>query len=164
MKFQPGKSHQQSTVATSTPLQLTHVSCQFHGMALQEYALDAITGHVALRIGADLYHLDASDIEAAALSTQNVSPHNAQIPIQVVSDFHQQQERLIKIDMNRHLSRMDVCETDFGVTSALLTVRGQVWQRINEPFLPSELGKCDFPRENTRRTQYLCPKQSRACS
>jgi hypothetical protein len=135
-------------------------------MALQEYALDAITGHVALRIGADLYHLDASDIEAA-LSTQNVSPHNAQIPIQVVSDFHQQQERLIKIDMNRHLTRMDVCETDFGVTSALLTVRGQGWQRINVPFLPSWENaalELDFPRENTRRTQYLCPKQSRACS
>lgn len=57
-------------IRTNTPafnpsqfVQLTRVSCEFGGMALQEYTLDPVTQNVVLRIGADLYWMSAESIQ-----------------------------------------------------------------------------------------------------
>jgi C-terminal processing protease CtpA/Prc len=111
-------------------IQLTHVSCEFNGLSLQEYTLDPITGSVVLRIGADLHHLSAEVIRAKLLgSSDDTGDHlvPSKLPIQVLSDFHEQQERLIKVNVLKHLSNMDVFTTHFDTAALLMTVRGQVW-------------------------------------
>lgn len=112
-------------------VQLTRVSCQFDGMALQEYSADPVTGNVLLRIGADLHYLSASQVRAALLEGTTALKHSAavplKLPIQVTSDFHEQQERLIKVGALKDMTSVDIFETNFGTTYLLLTLRGQVW-------------------------------------
>jgi C-terminal processing protease CtpA/Prc len=44
-------------------IQITDTSCDFEGRVIQEYSVDPSTGHMVLRIGADLYWMTASDIQ-----------------------------------------------------------------------------------------------------
>lgn len=119
----------------SVMIQLTSISCQSNGMALREYALDIVTGNILLRVGADLHLLTAEAVqEALATASQNPSafgmkppPPPQHVPIQINSDFREQQERLIAIDVKNHLTDADVFDTDFGMTGFLMTVRGQLW-------------------------------------
>jgi C-terminal processing protease CtpA/Prc len=111
----------------NTIVQLTSISCQFNGMALREYALDVVTGNILLRIGADLHWLAADTVQQMLESQKPGSTVPPHLPIQVNSDFHEQQERLIDIDLNDDLTDADIFETDFGLTGFLMTVRGQLW-------------------------------------
>ena len=123
-------------------VQLTHVSCQYNGRSLQEYAVDAVTGNVVLRIGADLHLLSAIDIQDRLRESQQqqngegpprfLKASSRMLPtprlaVAVYSDFHEQQERIIPISMTKHLKGADVYETAFGSTAMLMTVRGQLW-------------------------------------
>jgi C-terminal processing protease CtpA/Prc len=123
----------QPILAGSTFVPLTNVACQWNGWALREYAVDAVTGHIVLRIGADLHWLSAETVRgmltAASSPTKPVRsiPKPNPFPIQINSDFVEQQERIIEIDMTQHLTDADVFETDFGMTGFLATVRGQLW-------------------------------------
>lgn len=44
-------------------IQITDTACDFEGRLIQEYTIDAVTGNVVARIGADLYLLGAETIE-----------------------------------------------------------------------------------------------------
>ena len=44
-------------------IQITDTLCDFEGRVIQEYSIDSVTGHMVLRIGADLYWMTASDIQ-----------------------------------------------------------------------------------------------------
>ena len=112
-----------------TPIQLTAVSCQFNGQALQEYSVDPVTGQIVLRIGADLHRLTLPQIQPRLLRAKPpaiVQP--AALQLKVLSDFHEQQERLVKVDLTKHLSTTaDILDLQFGTTVTLLTLRGQLW-------------------------------------
>jgi len=111
-------------------VQLTRVSCQFQGRAVREYTVDAVTGDVLLRIGADLYHLSAERIRATLQSDGGSTTTMAvptRVPVAVYSDFHELQERHIPVRVLQHLTAVDAFDTHFDTTAALLTLRGQVW-------------------------------------
>jgi C-terminal processing protease CtpA/Prc len=107
------------------PIQLSHVSCRFNGQALQEYTVDPVTNHVVLRVGADLYLLKSKLIQQMLAKGKTVDP--VLLPIQVYSDFHEQQERMIKANAVQHMSFADVFDTAYGTTSLIATMRGQTW-------------------------------------
>lgn len=44
-------------------IQITDVSCDFEGRAIREYSIDPATGHMVVRIGADLYFMNSADIQ-----------------------------------------------------------------------------------------------------
>eukprot|EP00566_Odontella_aurita_P007083 CAMPEP_0113588324 /NCGR_PEP_ID=MMETSP0015_2-20120614/35443_1 /TAXON_ID=2838 /ORGANISM="Odontella" /LENGTH=724 /DNA_ID=CAMNT_0000494167 /DNA_START=99 /DNA_END=2270 /DNA_ORIENTATION=+ /assembly_acc=CAM_ASM_000160 len=46
------------------PVRLTSVSCEFDGVPLSEYAIDAASGDVVLRIGADLHLIPREEVAA----------------------------------------------------------------------------------------------------
>jgi hypothetical protein len=54
-------------------IQITDTSCDFEGRVIQEYSIDIKTGHMVLRIGADLYWMTADAIQAKLLRS---SPNN----------------------------------------------------------------------------------------
>lgn len=112
-------------------IQLTNVACQFNGMTLLEYTSDVDTGNILLRVGADLFWLSSDKVHRLLTSKTTVDsasiPRPSSVYIQINSDFAEQQERIIEIDMKEHLSEADVFETDFGMTGFLMTVRGQLW-------------------------------------
>ena len=140
---QTGTTTNPDTITMFPPesmIQLTHISCQFNGMSLQEYTVDtsnsAQSGRpssgVILRIGADLYHISSDQIDTTLLNGNSNGNHPSSnqpvlLPIQVLSDYHEQQERLIKIDYPDQYGRLDVFTTHFESTSLLMTLRGQVW-------------------------------------
>ncbi len=116
--------------------QLTQVSCEFDGKPLVEYSVDSITG-----IGADLHLLKAQTIHDK-LSNDNQKKNDkdpnkrklketkgtiSKLPITVFSDFHEQQERLIPVSVPGDVTTVDVYQTAFGGTSALLGLRGQLF-------------------------------------
>lgn len=144
--------------ALSPMIQLTRVSCHFEGMALQEFAVDEVTGHVLLRIGADLYSLPALAVRDGLLQpSTEFTAIPVPFPVQVVSDFHNQLERHIKVDVKEHLTMVDVFDV-FGPmfevsTLTLLTLRGQVWVT---PVLQSQ-GDALFPGSG----QYVPPRRYR---
>lgn len=107
-------------------VQLTKASCQFNGMDLREFAVDKKTNDIVLRIGADLYRLGADEVSATLEQSGNIAQPSL-IPLQLMSDFHEQQERILKVDVNVHMTSADVFETDFEMTNTLLTLRGQLW-------------------------------------
>jgi len=106
-------------------VQLTAASCQFHGWAVREYAVDPVTGHVVLRIGADLFQLTRQQIETT-LNNNNIATPTL-LPVAVRSDLHERQERHIAVDLGKHVTAVDVFDTHFDTVAALLTLRGQVW-------------------------------------
>ena len=120
---------------------LTQVSCDFDGKPLVEYAVDSVTGNVILRIGADLYLLEYKVIRDKLPSTsqkdkkkkdedgdRRLAANDIQrLPIVVCSDFHEQQERLIPVSLPQDVTTVDVYETAFGGTSALVGLRGQLF-------------------------------------
>lgn len=126
-----------SKPSVKSPVQLTRISCDFQGKALQEYAFDSKTGAVILRIGADLHILSAAHIRDAIESQKTTTP--SRLSIQVLSDFHEQQERLIPVTLPDMLVGADVFEASHGTTNMLLAIRGQVWvvpvvRKPNPPF------------------------------
>ena len=50
-------------------IQITNVACDFEGRVIREFVVDPITQHATLRIGADLYHLQASQIDQQLSTT-----------------------------------------------------------------------------------------------
>ncbi|KAL7576902.1 hypothetical protein ACA910_006666 [Epithemia clementina (nom. ined.)] len=120
------------------PVALTQISCQFNGQSLQEYSVDAVTGRIVLRVGADFYTLTREQVMArysqeTSSSSSSTSLSSSlfvrptRLPIHVYSDFHETQERLIPLKIT-HFSTADVMEgVGQGNPAALLTVRGQAW-------------------------------------
>jgi hypothetical protein len=95
-------------------VQLTRISCQFDGMALQEYSVDPVHGDV-LKKAEVLANLQAPPGDISI-------PHK--LPVQVLSDFHEMQERQIRVDVVNDLKAADIFETNFDTTAMLLTLRG----------------------------------------
>ena len=112
-------------------IQLTQVSCDFDGKSLMEYALDDVTGHIVLRIGADLQIMKNNVIQDKLSGKENHDRRLAKdiqpLDITVFSDFHEHQERLIPVQIPGDVTTVDVYETAFGGTSALLGLRGQLF-------------------------------------
>jgi hypothetical protein len=121
-----------STWLAAAPI--TRVYCQFGGLPVREYSVDRSTGDVVLRIGADLYRVDKTDISRALTQSPSISSDDIfpqKIDLAVLSDFHELQERQIRVHIPRHLSTLDVFATseddDTSGTAVLMTIRGQVW-------------------------------------
>ena len=113
-------------LTSSSLVQLTQSSCDFDGMAVQEYTVDVETFVMVVRIGADLYSMDVGTLGQGNADTfTSVVPKV--LPIRVLSDFRERQERLIKVKINHHLMDMDAFETSFDTVAHLLTLRGQLW-------------------------------------
>ncbi len=108
------------------PMPLTSVSCQFGGKSVREFAAD-ISGSVILRIGADLHYLSSAQILDRFSHKKKPFDIPEVLSMHVTSDFHEQQERLIPVNLLKHLTGVDVFDTSFGTTSALMTLRGQAW-------------------------------------
>lgn len=108
------------------PIPLTSVSCQFGGRSLREFAADT-NGSAVLRIGADLYFMPFKDVLDRISNKKMTFDVPDLLSIHVASDFHEQQERLIPVNLPKHLTGVDVFVTSFGTTSALMTLRGQAW-------------------------------------
>ncbi|GKY93424.1 hypothetical protein MPSEU_000309900 [Mayamaea pseudoterrestris] len=114
------------TASLPRPVQITHVSCQYNGMALQEYAVDPVTNNVVLRVGADLHLLTSKQMERR-IQNKVSTVHAQKLAIQIYSDFHELQERQIMVDPTMHLTAGDVFDTAHGSKSFLATLRGQTW-------------------------------------
>lgn len=111
----------------ATPIQITHVSCQFNGQSLREFSVDAATNNIVLRIGADLHFLSVQQLQKrlAGEVDQVTLPR---LNIQVYSDFHEQQERFIEVNPAKDMSSSaDIFATGFGTVNVLMTLRGQTW-------------------------------------
>lgn len=124
-------------VSGGQPIPLTRSSCQFHGLAVREYTVDSVSQNVILRIGADLYLLTAAQIVAMLEGGPIVKPQR--LAIQILSDFHEQQERLIPVTTGKDMQFGDVMAAVFGTNYLLATIRGQVWalptvSDIDEPY------------------------------
>lgn len=107
--------------------QLTQSSCHFGGMAVQEYTVDVESSLMVLRIGADLYSVDLQGLVKGATTEVFTSVVPTLMPIRVLSDFHEMQERSIKVNIEHHLKGMDAFDTTFDTVAHLLTLRGQLW-------------------------------------
>ena len=127
------------TIDAKEMIPVTDVSCEFDGRLIREYAVDPTSGHVTVRIGADMYLINRSDIhnklksslrrlESSQESTRTtISDTIKRIPIVVHSDFHEQQERLIPVDTYWHMTSADIYETIVGTVQLVMTLRGQLW-------------------------------------
>ena len=139
--------------AMTRPIALTQISCDLNGQSLQEYSVDAVTGRIVLRVGADLYTLSAhqmaprlryaarqvvnnnnnDDKNPGTTDTASLPPlvPPTRLSISVFSDFHETHERLIPLQMHKHFEFADVIvmgdSEDAIPPAALLTVRGQAW-------------------------------------
>jgi len=110
------------------PVKLTSISC-IDGMSLQEFAIDAAKSNIVLRIGADLHSLSASEVEDA-LSQKSVNSFSLppqRLPIAIYSDFYNLHERIIPLLNPSDVKNIDVFEAGYGVISALMTARGQLF-------------------------------------
>jgi C-terminal processing protease CtpA/Prc len=118
--------YQEGGPRLAKPIPLTSVSCQFGGKSVREFAADT-SGSVILRIGADLHYLSSAQILDRFSHKKKPLAVPEVLPIRVASDFHEQQERLIPVNLLKHLTDVDVFDTSFGTTSAVMTLRGQAW-------------------------------------
>lgn len=110
------------------PMKLTSISC-INGMSLQNFAVDTANGNIVLRIGADLHSLSASEIEDA-ISQQTIKSFSLQpqrLPIAVYSDFNNLHERIIPLHNPTDVNTIDVFDAGYGMVSALMTARGQLF-------------------------------------
>ena len=123
---------------TSAPQMITQVSCWYNGLSLVEYDIDTANGNIVLRIGADLYILPADTVLSDSLSGDSPAQ---KLSLAVYSDFHELHERLVHNIFPSKVSTVDVFDTAFGTTAALLTVRGQLFVA---PVLPDS----DLPDYN----------------
>lgn len=107
-------------------VKVTNLECAEQGRTLQEYRVDVPKGNIVLRIGADLFEIASTEVESAL---DDGAPFSSpkQITVQVLSDFHEIQERLIPFNLLNHLRHVDVLSLPSGQTSALMTIRGQTW-------------------------------------
>lgn len=114
---------------TTLPVRLTSVSCEFNGIDLSEYSIDSASGDVILRIGADLHRVSSESIkDRLSVMKSSAEPvASRQLPIAVYSDFSNMQERLIPMEITRHLTDLDAFETSYGTITTLLTARGQTF-------------------------------------
>lgn len=103
---------------------LTRTSCQFNGMTIREYAVDPVTNHVVLRIGADLFQLKSTDVTATLRDATAISKPKP-MSVRVYSDFSSLQERMVPLT-DAIYQRVDVVSLASG-TATLLTLRGQTW-------------------------------------
>ena len=123
--------HSGATATTTTAYTLgnaktlTHVSCDYAGLSLQDYTVDG--SNAVLRIGADLYLLSLAGAGGKA----------KELDIVVYSDFHEHQERLLPVTMITDMISFDIYTTAFGSTAALLGVRGQLFVAPVVPHLTS---------------------------
>jgi len=117
------------------PIRLTNVACQYNGLDLSEYAIDPSSGGVILRVGADLHFMSLESIKEKlypSLSTKEesnppFSTAQQPLPIAVYSDFSNMQERIIPIQIPKHITTLDAYSTSYGTVSTLLTARGQTF-------------------------------------
>jgi len=117
--------YESSSTKFQQPKQLTRISCDYDGLALQQYALDPVTSGIVLRIGADLHLFTVSQIKGALHNGQISTP--SKLEVQVISDFHELQERIVEVSLPASLTGMDAYATSFGSINSLLTIRGQSW-------------------------------------
>jgi C-terminal processing protease CtpA/Prc len=54
----PLKTNKDAKYSTKDLIQITDTSCDFEGRTIREFSVDAVTGNVVVRIGADLYIMD----------------------------------------------------------------------------------------------------------
>ena len=134
----------------SAAVPLTRASCHFAGLAVREYAVDARTGAVVLRIGADLYRLSKANIEAALSSSGTIAQPQL-LPVRAHSDFQSVQERMILVTDETPMA-VDVLDMASG-GAALLAVRGQAWVApvtATSPTSPFTGGGQNLPRRRYR--------------
>ncbi len=109
------------------PFQITSISCHFNGMHLQEYAIDAATGNVILRIGADLQILKAADVSSTLSQKGKGKIKPLPLPIAVYSDFNNLHERILPLNNPGDVSVIDIFDSGFGLMYCLMTARGQLF-------------------------------------
>jgi len=99
------------------------------GIGVAELAADSVTGNVILRVGADLYFLPSGVIDGSVQGSglKNIADMNP-MSIKVHSDFNALQERVIRVNLSRHLSAFDCIKAPSGQVQTLLTLRGQLHQ------------------------------------
>jgi hypothetical protein len=59
-------------------IQITDTACDFEGRTIREYSVDSVTGNLVVRIGADLYLMEKSDIESK-LSSRRLAKQNSNL-------------------------------------------------------------------------------------
>ncbi|KAL3910048.1 MAG: hypothetical protein SGILL_007844, partial [Bacillariaceae sp.] len=64
---------------TSKDPQVTDTSCDFEGRTIREYSVDAVTGNVVVRIGADLYIMDQETTQAKLNGGKGVLDRRAMV-------------------------------------------------------------------------------------
>eukprot|EP00520_Triparma_pacifica_P000252 CAMPEP_0118636086 /NCGR_PEP_ID=MMETSP0785-20121206/2425_1 /TAXON_ID=91992 /ORGANISM="Bolidomonas pacifica, Strain CCMP 1866" /LENGTH=1007 /DNA_ID=CAMNT_0006527169 /DNA_START=30 /DNA_END=3049 /DNA_ORIENTATION=- len=94
-------------------------------MPVMEISVDKKTNDVVYRSGADLYVITKEEIEGCIASGTPTAGKKLDLIIQ--SDFSQTHEHLVTVQLNKHISNVDVVRTKYGQVNALLTVRGQGW-------------------------------------
>ena len=110
------------------PIPLTIISCDFHGQSLQDFSVDSVTGDVYLRVGADIHLLRRDQIQHTLHQIQkDAHEPPVRVPLHVLSDFHELQERILTLNVPRHYKFVDAMQSPSGNPAALLTVRGQAW-------------------------------------
>lgn len=132
--YQKGQGGADATTNLYTiqqPQALTQVSCQYGGLALQEYSVDGANNNAVLRIGADLYLLSLADKSGSI----------QKLDIVVYSDFHEHQERLLPVSVLSDMTAVDIYTTSFGATAALLGMRGQLFVA---PVLPNAASSSSY--------------------
>lgn len=109
------------------PMVLTDFGCWQQGRTMQEYRVDYNKRNIVVRMGADLYEIVSSELDKRFDESKGGLPEPSQIGIQVLSDFHEMQERLIPLNLLTHWEDADVLQLPTGSIAMLLTLRGQSW-------------------------------------
>jgi hypothetical protein len=113
--------------------QVTDLVCTEQGRTLQEYSIDSSKRNIVLRLGADLFEFASFELDSVIGGGKDgagaAAPLNnpSKIAIQVLSDFHEAQERLVPVNIASHLQHADVLTLPSGQIATLLTLRGQTW-------------------------------------
>lgn len=77
-----------------------------------------------MRVGADLFFLKKDHIvNQHLIDIESLEP----IRINIRSDFNNLQERIIPVNLLRHMTSVDVINTQYGQINSLLTLRGQLF-------------------------------------
>eukprot|EP00977_Amphora_coffeiformis_P005655 scaffold1189_cov194-Amphora_coffeaeformis.AAC.12 len=112
-------------------IQVTNLQCWQQGRTLQEFSIDPAKRNIVLRMGADLFEISSSALDEIFAKNDDDADASVTEPdliaIQVVSDFHETQERLIPFNLPSHWINGDVVSLPSGQISVLLTLRGQTW-------------------------------------